>query len=83
MRGAPDWVAEVLSPSTAAYDRITKFRAYERAGVPEVWLMDPSDRTVTIYRIAGSHYTQPVVLELKGHTLIAKDAAQIIGTRTR
>lgn len=33
IRGAPDWIAEVLSPSTASYDRTTKLRAYERAGV--------------------------------------------------
>lgn len=71
MRGAPDWIAEVLSPSTARYDRTTKLRAYERAGVPEVWLIDPADRTVTIYRIAGGRYTHPVVLELGGRTAIA------------
>jgi Uma2 family endonuclease len=69
--GAPDWIAEVLSPSTASYDRTTKLRAYERAGVPEVWLIDPADRTVTIYRIAASHYTRPAVLELEGRTDIA------------
>ncbi len=33
MRGAPDWIAEVFSPATASYDRTTKLRAYERAGV--------------------------------------------------
>src|SRR5882672_7984786 len=33
MRGAPDWLAEVLSPSTAGYDRTVKIAAYERAGV--------------------------------------------------
>lgn len=70
MRGVPDWVAEVLSPSTARYDRTTKLSAYERAGVPEVWLIDPPDRTVTIHRIAGGRYAQPVVLGLKGHTVI-------------
>lgn len=68
MRGAPDWVAEVLSPSTASYDRTTKLSAYERAGVPEVWLIDPRDRTVTIYRMAAGRYTQPVVLTLRGRT---------------
>jgi Uma2 family endonuclease len=41
MRGAPDWVAEILSPSTAGHDQITKLAAYERAGVPEVWLLHP------------------------------------------
>jgi Uma2 family endonuclease len=69
MRGAPDWIAEVLSPSSASYDRTTKLRAYERAGVPEVWLIDPTVHTVTIYRIAAG-YSQPVVLELRGQTAI-------------
>ena len=36
VRGAPDWVAEVLSPSTARYDQTVKLSAYERAGVREV-----------------------------------------------
>ena len=71
MRGAPDWIAEVLSPSTASYDRTIKLRAYERAGVPEVWLIDPVDRTVTIYRMEMGRYTRPVVLELEGRTAIA------------
>jgi Uma2 family endonuclease len=71
MRGTPDWVGEVLSPSTATYDRTIKLRAYERAGVPEVWLIDPADGTVTIHRIAGGHYSQPLVLKLEGRTAIA------------
>ncbi|MGH8179848.1 MAG: Uma2 family endonuclease [Steroidobacteraceae bacterium] len=71
MCGAPDWVAEVLSPSTARYDRTTKLRAYERAGVPEVWLIDPTDRSVAIYRIEGGRYRPPAVLELQGRTAIA------------
>ena len=70
VRGAPDWLAEVLSPSTAAYDRTTKLSAYERAGVPEVWLVDPTTRTVTIYQMAAGRYAQPIVLELKGQTAI-------------
>lgn len=70
MRGAPDWIAEILSPSTASYDRTIKLAAYERAGVPETWLIGPTDRTVTIYRIASGRYTQPVVLELRGRTAI-------------
>lgn len=71
MTGAPDWVAEILSPSTVRYDRTTKLRAYERAGVPEVWLIDPADRTLTIYRIEAGRYTQPGVLNLEGRTAIA------------
>ena len=71
MRGAPDWIAEVLSPATATYDRTTKLAAYERAGVSEVWLIDPIDRIVTIHRIAAGRYPRPVVLELRGQAVIA------------
>ena len=71
MRGAPDWVAEVLSPGTARHDQLVKIPVYERAGVPEVWLVDPTDRTLTIYRLAHQQgYGQPVVRELKGRTTI-------------
>lgn len=71
MRGAPDWLAEVLSPSTASYDRTCKIPAYERAGVSEVWLIDPSDRTVAIYRLAGGRYGKPALLKLKGRTQLS------------
>jgi len=68
VRGAPDWVVEVLSPGTARYDRITKIPAYERAGVREVWLVHPTHRTVTIYRLEAGAYPSPIDLELKGQT---------------
>lgn len=71
MCGAPDWVAEVLSPSTARYDRTTKLAAYQRAGVPEIWLIDPTRRTVAIYLLVAGRYTSPVVLELEGRIAIA------------
>ena len=70
MRGAPDWVAEVLSPSTARYDRTVKLSAYERAGVREVWLIEPIDRTLMIYRLAAGHYGRATLLALKGRTRI-------------
>lgn len=43
--GAPDLVIEILSPSNKAYDRKTKLRAYEKAGVPEIWYLDPENQT--------------------------------------
>lgn len=70
MRGAPDWIAEVLSPTTAAYDKSTKLSAYERAGVPETWLIDPVDRILTICRISAGRYRHAAVLELTGRTPI-------------
>jgi Uma2 family endonuclease len=68
MRGAPDWLAEVLSPSTASHDQIIKVPVYERAGVPEVWLIHPTDRTLAIYRLEDGRYGRPTILELKGQT---------------
>ena len=78
LRGAPDWLAEVLSPSTARHDQITKLPAYERAGVREVWLINPIDRTLSIYRLEAGHYGHATVLELKGRTqLTAVDGVTI------
>jgi Uma2 family endonuclease len=70
MRGAPDWLAEVLSPTTACHDQMVKLPIYERAGVPEVWFVHPIDRTVAIYRLENRRYGRPIVLELKGRTAI-------------
>jgi Uma2 family endonuclease len=68
VRGAPDWVAEVLSPSTASHDRNLKRAAYERAGVRELWLIQPIDRTLAIYRLEDGRYGRSTVLKLKGKT---------------
>jgi Uma2 family endonuclease len=70
MRGAPDWVAEVLSPYTAGHDQGVKLAAYERAGVREVWLVHPIDRTLAIYQLEAGRYGRASVLELKGKTQI-------------
>jgi Uma2 family endonuclease len=71
VRGAPDWLAEVLSPSTATYDRSVKIPLYERAGVPEVWLIHPTDRTLAIYRLEDGRYGRPIHQELKGQTQLS------------
>lgn len=108
VRGAPDWVAEVLSPASAGRDhgssasptihggvsetkrqpgaegpaqsrgeeappfdggathQTVKLAAYERAGVPEVWLLHPTDRVLTVYRLEGQRYGRPQILEMQG-----------------
>lgn len=68
LRGAPDWIVEVLSPGTARHDQSKKIPAYERAGVLEVWLVNPRDRKVGIYRLSDGVYGQPMVLNLVGRT---------------
>lgn len=50
---APDWVCEILSPSTALLDRTRKMDHYRAAEVRNVWLLDPKLTTVEIYRLDG------------------------------
>jgi Uma2 family endonuclease len=48
VRGVPDLIAEVLSPSNLAQDTETKRVAYARAGVPEYWMVRPATRDVLV-----------------------------------
>jgi Uma2 family endonuclease len=70
IRGAPDWVLEVISPASASHDQIIKLAAYERAGVREYWLIHPTDRVLTIYRYNGTAYGRPLIVELVGETAV-------------
>ncbi len=54
--GAPDLVVEVLSPESIRRDRITKFTAYEAAGVPEYWIVNPHARIVEVYVLSAGEY---------------------------
>lgn len=56
MRGAPDLVIEILSPTTAARDRGPKLKAYARYGVPEYWIVDPASQAVEIFRLTADGY---------------------------
>ena len=50
---APDWVCEVVSPSTGRVDRIRKMPIYAREHVGHLWLVDPLQRTLEVYRLEG------------------------------
>jgi Uma2 family endonuclease len=54
---APDWVCEVLSPSTCRIDRVLKMPIYRREQVRHVWLMDPEAKTLEIFRLDGANYS--------------------------
>ena len=54
----PDWVCEILSPSTARYDRKGKARVYHRAGVTWRWLVDPNIREIEAFRREGDFWVQ-------------------------
>ncbi|MBQ9064671.1 MAG: Uma2 family endonuclease [Blautia sp.] len=48
--GAPDWVMEVISPSTKSRDYAIKLFKYRTAGVKEYWIVNPDKRIVSVYR---------------------------------
>jgi Uma2 family endonuclease len=54
---APDWICEVVSPSTAAIDRVKKLTIYAREGVPHAWLIDPIARTLEVLRLDSGRWT--------------------------
>ncbi len=55
---APDWVCEVLSPSTEALDRDRKMAVYAREGVKHLWFVDPRPQTLEVYRLEGRSWRQ-------------------------
>jgi Uma2 family endonuclease len=61
--GAPDWVVEILSPSTAVRDQGLKRGLYEHHGVAEYWLIHPTDRTLFIYRLENGAYGKPSIFD--------------------
>jgi Uma2 family endonuclease len=68
--GAPDWVVEELSPSTAGHDQIKKRQVYEHHGVREYWLIHPTDRVLTVYRLADGEFGKAELYELQGETQV-------------
>jgi len=65
----PDWICEILSPSTASKDREIKMPLYARYGVRYTWLIDPIARTLEAYRLDAGAW-----LEIKRFT----DADQVV-----
>lgn len=64
----PDWVCEVLSDRTRRTDRVRKMPIYARAGVGHLWLLDPIDRTLEVFRrheatwlLVASHEGEQVI----------------------
>ena len=47
--GAPDWIIEIVSPSSRPMDYYTKLSLYRSAGVREYWIVDPMKQTVLVY----------------------------------
>jgi Uma2 family endonuclease len=56
VRGAPDLVIEILSPTTAARDRGIKLKAYARYGIAEYWIVDPAAQAIEMYRLTADGF---------------------------
>jgi len=60
IKGAPDMAVEVLSPSTAKRDKTIKFEAYRKAGVRELWIIDPETKSLAVNLLSeGNYITYP------------------------
>lgn len=56
IHGAPDLVAEILSPSSLQRDRHRKYALYERSGVREFWIVDPANRAIEVFARGEGRY---------------------------
>ena len=54
--GAPDWVIEIVSPSSKTMDYLIKATKYMNAGVREYWIVDPEEKSVAVYGF-GSEFS--------------------------
>lgn len=61
LHGAPDLVIELLSPSTAEYDRNEKKNVYERSGVKEYWIVDPERKQVEGHFLKDGMYGASII----------------------
>ncbi|MDD5113776.1 MAG: Uma2 family endonuclease [Methylobacter sp.] len=70
-RGIPDWIVEVLSPSTMLKDMNTKRSLYEQHGLKEYWLVHPEDRWLMVYTLdEQGRYGQPGVFGMDEPTAV-------------
>jgi Uma2 family endonuclease len=66
---APDWICEVLSPSTEKIDRDEKMPVYAREGVRHAWLVDPLARTLEVFTLGSD--------QRWGRAIVHRDAERV------
>ena len=72
----PDWVCEVVSPSSATHDTVRKLRLYHRVGIPHYWVADPRDATLTVMRWSSDGYI--TVLRAERHEVVRAEPFEAI-----
>ena len=60
IKGVPDLVVEILSPSNPRHDLETKRRLYENSGIPEYWIVSPDDHQITQLVLQDDRYTESI-----------------------
>lgn len=68
VRVCPDWICEIVSPSNANTDTVTKLRLYHAARVSHYWIADPRDATLSVMRWSEAGYTTVLRAE-RGETV--------------
>lgn len=71
----PDWICEVLSPSSTKRDRLHKRHLYARHGVPYYWLVDPEARLLEAFSLDGGQWKLIGAYDETAHARIAPFAA--------
>ena len=61
VKGAPDFIAEVLSPSNSSHDLVYKRDLYEKHGVKEYWVVDIYTKNIHVYVLKGGAYGNPEI----------------------
>ena len=59
--GSPDWIIEIVSPSTVSLDYVKKLSLYEKHQVREYWIIDPNEQQIMVYELAENGYEKPVI----------------------
>lgn len=84
VHGAPDLVAEVLSPGTAKRDRGYKMEVYAKCGVKEYWIVSPESQSVEVYHNSGAQFRLHEVYSVYPDWMLEKmkpeERAQVITT---
>lgn len=57
--GVPELVVEIESSSSAKIDKIIKFNKYEKAGIPEYWIIEPVNKVISVFILQNKHYGRP------------------------
>lgn len=64
--GAPDWIVEIISPSTSSNDYVRKLNLYMDAGVKEYWIVDPMKKWIYVYHLEETRFeTTPYTFQDK------------------